>query len=252
MAIKFETATNLLALPELCHGFFKRDGGVSTGSLASLNCVVRLHETEAAVMENRRRVLSTLGIEDYVLAIPQLDHGNSSIIIDEKTIWDDVCHQKADAVITTQSNVALAITYADCLPILVSSHDGLVIAAIHAGWRGMASGVIGRTIERVREVYRARDLVAAVGPAISPRGFVVTDNVFTYFQQVWPDFVEGSGQRGNVDLTGIAERQLRDAGVLFIEKVGGYTDLDSDAYFSHRRECGETGRHIALVAKKRN
>lgn len=221
---------------------------MSMGALSSLNCAVRLSDTHDVVEENRRRVLASLGLGHCCLVVPKLAHGNQTIIVGHHDEDPAEKQRDADAVITASAGVALGITYADCLPILVSAIDQSVIAAIHAGWRGIQNGVIASTITRMREEFATSELVAGVGPAISPTGFVVTDAVLRSFLERWPDFTQGDGDQGTVDLTGICLQQLRNLDVR-VDKVGGFTDLDPARYYSHRRDRGNTGRHLAVIVK---
>lgn len=250
MNINFECALSLNKIPGVVHGFFTRHGGASTGALSSLNCCfLRAGESHANVEKNRARAMTSLGLNGFKLVVPNLAHASNSLLIDDNSDFSAIGNFKADAVITSKSGIALGITYADCLPILVSSEDGDVVGAIHAGWRGIKCNVIKRTIDVIRKNYGPKLLMAAVGPAISQIGFSVTDEVLDFFLEQWPSHVQRDDQYGKVDLTGIAMSQLHEAGINQIEKVGGFTDLRPECYFSHRRDKGKTGRHIAIIAK---
>jgi YfiH family protein len=251
MTIAIEQADSLQSIPGVVHGFFERHGGVSQGYFASLNCSLMLEgETKSSVLENRRRAMAYLHLENHRLMVPHLAHGINALIVSDKTDIERLATMPADAVITTRTDIALGITYADCLPILVASRDGSVIAAIHGGWRGIKDQVIASTLQWIEKLHGPMDLVSAIGPAISQSGFLVKDEVFDFFSTHWPDFVIGEGS-GRIDLTGIATAQLRKAGVSVCEKVGGYTDQNPDKYFSHRRDKGLCGRHLALIALAR-
>lgn len=238
-----ESSNALSEISSIAHGFFTRAGGVSTDVYASLNCSTKVNDDHEKVSINRARALSSIGLPDHALVIPNLVHSNNSLIVDESLAFVD---EEADGVITTSPKIALAVTYSDCLPILISSTDGEVIAAIHAGWRGVRNGVIEKTFHKLKTFEKK--FIAAVGPAISPQGFSVTDDVRDFFVAWWPNFT-ADNELCTVDLTGIACAQLRACGVLSVEKVGGYTDLDADRYFSHRRDRGATGRHIAIIGR---
>jgi YfiH family protein len=224
-----------------------RHGGVSSGKMFSLNCGERPEDHVDLVEENRRRAMGALGVEQSVLMIPRLAHGDNVLVINTPSKWPQIRHVFADGIICTAQNAVLGITYADCLPILLATDDQSIVAAVHAGWRGVRSGVIYAAIKHMRKLCGCSTIYAAIGPTISQSGFLVTGDVFAYFQQTWPIFVRDHGEGGLVDLTSIAIKQLADVGVS-AEKVGGFTDLDERNYFSHRRDQGISGRHIALIA----
>lgn len=244
----FETAETLNAISPISHGFFTRQGGVSRAHFSSLNCSFKGNDEAHLVQQNRQRCAQALGIFHQGLLIPNMVHGNRVIIVDKTCSSDQIANEEADAIITSSPGLAIGVTYADCLPILLSCVDGAVIAAIHAGWRGIRCEVIKHSIEAIKNHFHVADFVAAVGPAISQDLFVVRDEVFEFFMSTWPKFVVAERDCGRVDLKAIAVEQLLHAGVTTIELVGGYTDQDQEKYFSYRRDGGKTGGHIALIA----
>lgn len=244
----FETALLLREVPGVAHGFFSRDGGVSSGPYASLNCSTKLDDDVNNVKENRNRVLNALGLRGHKLMLPNLVHGNNVAVLDDDHDEENTSAIDADAVITSMRDHALAITFADCLPILVSSVDGQYIAAIHAGWRGLKSGVIRSLVDAIVSRCGNVPLVAAIGPCISEEGFTVTGDVKDYFLARWPEFITTRNDLCHVNLQAIARKQLEACQISHISCVGGFTDRDRK-YFSHRREKGQTGRQIAIIAK---
>lgn len=244
----FESAPCLTKV-NLRHGFFLRHGGISSGPLSSLNCSQKVNDLVSNVHENRCRALSAIGCESTTLLVPNIVHGTNCVVVDWHTCPTEFANCDADAIITRDPRVSLGITYADCLPILVASTDGEVVGAIHAGWRGIKHGVIASTFLTIANHFKKNNLVAAIGPCISPPGFMVTDDVWQYFRANWPAFTENFEQYGRVNLAGIAAEQLKKFTIRPPEKIGGFTDLDKVKYFSHRRDQGETGRHLAVIAK---
>jgi YfiH family protein len=247
MSVFFETSKALNQVVGIRHGFFARTGGVSKGFYQSLNASTKVGDEAQKVQENRRRALESLSRDLPPPAMPNLMHSNEVLMILKA---DECLGVEADGVITQTMALPLAITYADCLPILLSTADGAQIAAVHAGWRGILNGVVTKTAT----LMNAKNLAvyAAIGPYISPERFVVTDEVLQKFTQNYPSFVVASGQMGRVDLGAIAAHQLKEAGVLVVEKVGGHTDQDIAKYFSHRQERGQTGRLFAAIVKINN
>jgi YfiH family protein len=143
-----------------------------------------------------------------------------------------------------------AVQTADCLPVLICSTDGSVFAAAHAGWRGLAAGVIENTLAKL-EVVPA-DLLVWLGPAISQPSFEVGDEVREAFLAVDPEagdcFAANSRQRWQADLYGLARRRLNAAGVRNIFGGGFCTYLDEERFFSYRREpkCGRLVSFVGL------
>jgi len=245
----YETARLLLSMKGIVHGFFMRQGGVSLGPYASLNCSLKVGDEQVDVEENRRRCLQAMGLSDARLFVPSLVHGDGVLVLKDDSSQSGVMECDGDAVITSSRKLALGITYADCLPILLSSRDGHWIAAVHAGWRGVAKNIVRKTVSQMRALCYPSEIVAAIGPSISLKGFAVSGEVREYFCGAWPQFVGEKEKNVCVDLTGIAGQQLLDAGVMHAEKVGGYTDINPERYFSHRRSIGQAGRHIAIISR---
>ena len=154
----------------------------------------------------------------------------------------------ADAVIGTQPGDICVVQTADCLPVLLCSSDGQEIAAVHAGWRGMAGGVIEATVARMASA--AGDLIAWFGPAISQAAFEVGDDVHRQFRP-WSDnddglFVANDCGRWQADLFGLAMARLEKMGIREVYGDRLCTYDDPDRFFSYRRD-GKTGRLLSFV-----
>jgi hypothetical protein len=150
---------------------------------------------------------------------------------------------EADALITDVKGLLIAVRTADCVPILVAGQG--VVAAIHAGWRGLAAGVIPQTI---RKLSGAGPFVAAVGPAIGVSCYEVGEEVVTGIGCLVPEeaFVLRNRIRPHVDLAAAAAYQLRDAGIDNVE-VTNICTFSDDRLWSHRREADQAGRQAGLV-----
>lgn len=240
------------ALPEgvegIVHGFTSRRGGVSTGGLASLNLALREHEVPEALSENWRRVLAALRTDLRLqdLAIVEQVHGAEVLEVDGGRGPLDVVG-RADALITTVPGVVLAIRTADCVPVLFASPGG--VAAAHAGWRGVAAGIVPNTLEALcrRTGDAPQHVRVAVGPHIGPDAY-----------EVGPEVVEGIARSGvpepvfvrgkNVDLRAAVVHQLVRGGVRAIGHVHRCTFADPDL-FSHRRTGVQAGRLAAVIAR---
>lgn len=244
-----EQAQSLNTIKNLCHGFFTRQGGVSHAPFATLNCSYRVGDEPAHVAKNRSLALHSLGLGERSLMVPSIVHGNNVLVLNERAEPEQIAKIEADALITSWPTHALGVTYADCLPIALAAIDASVIALIHAGWRGLLNGVIEKTLHALHENFGALQLKAVIGPGISREGFEFSGEGLAQFQSRWPQQVSSLGKAHYVYLTGVACAQLSKH-VLSVEKVGGWTDCDGERYFSHRRDGGQTGRHLAIIAKK--
>ena len=118
------------------HGFFTREGGVSTGPFASLNCSLSSTDDPAAIAENRRRVGAAIGV-DTLVGLTQV-HGPAVAIVDQP--WQPGAGPRADAMVTRRPGIGLGIVTADCVPVLFAAPG--VVGAAHAGWRGALAGVL--------------------------------------------------------------------------------------------------------------
>lgn len=158
---------------------------------------------------------------------------------------------EADAIVSDQPGSICAVQTADCLPLLLCARDGSEIAAIHAGWRGLAAGVVEATLAAMRTP--PGDLIAWFGPAISQAAFEVGPEVRDSFGP-WgrtdkPLFRANERGRLQADLYGLARARLRRQGVLEVHGGGLCTFEDKARFFSYRRD-GETGRMLSFVFAK--
>jgi len=242
------------ALAGVRHGFFTRNGGVSEGAYASLNCSVRSGDAPAALAENRARVAREMGVAaTHLLGVTQV-HGD--VVATVTDVWDR--GPEADAMVTARPDVALGVITADCGPVLFAAEGWAVVGAAHAGWRGAAGGVIESTLAAMETLGARREtVVAVVGPCIAQAGYEVgpdmRDAVLALDPQAEARFV--AGQRAghfHFDLAGYCVARLRRAGVPRAEALGVDTLHDAARFFSHRRRTlaggGPIGHQISVVA----
>ena len=149
-----------LALPGIAHGFFTREGGVSDGIYASLNCGIGSKDERDRVLENRARVTEALGVPSEALATPYQVH--SADVVTVETAWAPGEGPKADAVVTDRPGVALGVGAADCGPVLFADAEARVIGAAHAGWRGALAGVTDSAIAAMEKLGADRRNIVAV------------------------------------------------------------------------------------------
>ncbi|MGE5526297.1 MAG: peptidoglycan editing factor PgeF [Rhodospirillaceae bacterium] len=220
-----------------------RDGGVSTGPYATLNLGISVGDDATAVTENRRRLRAAL--PDEPVWLKQV-HGAKVIDADAKPSLPD-----ADASIASLAGTVCAIQVADCIPVLFTDVRGSVVAAAHAGWRGLAVGVLANTISAMQaRGVTSSEILAYIGPGIGPSAFEVGSDVYKAFTAVDPAtataFSPHQPGKWLADLHALARRALQRAGVWRIYGDPLCTVSDKARFFSYRRDK-TTGRMAALV-----
>lgn len=217
-----------------------RNGGVSTGPYASLNLGFAVNDDPDAVAENRARVRAHLPSEPRWL---KQVHGAGVVTAESVATLVE-----ADASVTRSPGEVCVIQMADCMPVLLAARDGSVIGIAHAGWRGLAGGVVERTIEAMRT--DPAKVVAWLGPAIGPDAFEVGDEVRAAFLASDPAAANAFRplQPGKwlADLFSLARQRLARVGVTAVHGGGLCTVADPIRFFSHRRDR-VTGRMGAFL-----
>ena len=249
-------ACDLLDAPRVRHGFFTREGGVSQGIFASLNCGFGSHDLAASVSENRRRVAERLGVSAERLVTLYQVHSPAVVRVERP--WTREAAPRADAMVTREPGVALGILTADCAPVLLAEAGSGVIGACHAGWRGALAGVIDATVAAMCDVGARRERIrAAVGPAIGKRSYEVGPEFPAPFLAEDPGnaaFFREAPRAGHhlFDLVGYALHRLGRLGIGGAAATGGDTLAEPARFFSYRRAClgGERdyGRLISAIA----
>lgn len=224
-----------------------RAGGVGVAPHDTLNLGLRAGDRPEAVAENRRRVRALLPAEPLWL---RQVHGSE--VADADTLPAD-SEPALDAAVTTQAGRVLAVMAADCLPVLIADEQGRALGVAHAGWRGLAGGVLENTLAALRRKCPQADRwVAWIGPGIGPSAFEVGEDVLQAFAAdgaaAGKLFVPRPGLAGKwlADLEGLAVLRLQRSGVQQVHASGLCTVSDPARFFSYRRD-GITGR-MALLA----
>ncbi len=223
-------------------GTTTRLGGVSLGNFESLNLADHLQDDPQAVAENRRRLVQSLGLPGEPFWLTQI-HGCHIALGDR-----DRPGCQADGVYTGRDRVVCAVLTADCLPLLLTDRDGSEVLAVHAGWRGLASGIIERAVDRMGAA--AESILVWMGPAIGPAAFEVGDEVRDAFvEQAAEDALAfKAGRPGHwwADIYQLARHRLIRCGVGFIGGGDYCTVADRERFFSYRRD-GMKGRMASLI-----
>ena len=220
--------------------FSTREGGVSEGPFASLNLGRATADEPERVDENRRRLCAEVGADLDALTM-NYQHHSADVLKARPGARGD----RADGLWTDERGLPLLALAADCLPIALARANGSrpALAVLHAGWRGLLGGIAASGVAAV-----GGGLVsAAIGPGIGPCCYDVGEEVAARFRRA---FGLGLVQGGRLDLWSSAERALRAAGCVRVDRVDVCTACNPDRFFSHRRDEGLTGRQgvLGLIA----
>ncbi len=226
--------------------FSTRLGGASAAPFDSLNLGLLTDDDPAAVAKNRRRLAAALGFEPERVAIARQVHGTRLLSHPGSSRGSfgtpgrtkepqagDI--EEADGHVLAEPGPAAFVFTADCLPVALRGPGGAAI--VHAGWRGLAAGILATAAEATG----ATD--AAIGPAIGPCCYEVGDEVLAAFAGAG----EGVAAGRMLDLPEVARRQLAAAGVGTVQSAGLCTSCETELFFSHRRDAGRTGRQGGAV-----
>lgn len=218
-----------------------REGGVSSGVYRSLNLALHVGDEPAAVRRNRARLREALALPAAPCWLEQT-HGTA--LIEAATYSSPPA---ADAVYSARHGQVCAIMTADCLPILLCDRQGSVVLALHAGWRGLLSNIVARALSAF-DIPRT-EWLAWIGPGISAAAYAVGEDLVEQFCARDPAYRtcfirDAAGTRA--DLPGLAELQLRSAGLVQVSRYPGCTASEPQRFFSYRRD-GVTGRFATLI-----
>lgn len=221
--------------------FTDRSGGFSEPPFDSLNLATHVGDDPAAVARNRDSVAQLFELPVDAIAFMTAEHRDRVAVVDRSS--PDPAHP-SDALITTDSGIALGSLAADCVPICLADLDAGVVASVHCGWPGVVAGVVPATIAAMRELGSSH-IQAVVGPAVCAACYPVDQARAEEFGRVAPEQVSvtADGQY-HVDVRGAVVMQLTGEGVQALT-VGGCT-RETPSLFSYRRD-GLTGRHSGLI-----
>jgi YfiH family protein len=233
--------------------FTERTGGMSTVPFDSLNVSLSVGDEPAAVRANRRHVTEGLGIRPF--AVAGLVHGSKLARVGPERAGAGFTDPAevvagADGLLTSTAGISLAVTSADCVPLVFACPTESTIAVIHAGWRGFAAGVLDRAAEAFQH---PREVRVAVGPAIGPCHYEVDGDVASAVAAASSAgaVTARRGDRLALDLVATARKTLRAWGIRNIEDTGLCTACERERFFSHRRDGagGGTGRQAAIAVR---
>ncbi len=224
-------------------GTSQRQGGSSQGTYASLNLAMHVGDDNQKVAENRSR----LGLPCEPVWLNQV-HGLSVVNAGKVVVENPGQVSEADASYTDRAGVICAVLTADCLPVLLCDRAGSRVAAVHAGWRGLAAGIIGRAVTAFQ--VPGDHLLAGLGPAIGPHAYEVGEEVRECFLQMEADAESAfrPARTGHwwMDIYSLARQQLAQQAVTAVYGGDHCTWQEADSFYSYRRD-GVTGRMASVI-----
>lgn len=229
--------------------FTERTGGVSDGDYAAMNLALHTGDDPGAVAKNRSRLLEVLDLPPP--ALPQQVHGDRVVRVGAARAgagWQEGAPVPgADGLTATQPRVPLAVLVADCLPVALASPREGILAVVHAGWRGLAAGILDRAMAAFERPGGVR---AAIGPAIGPCHYEVGEDVALAVAAGSSAGAATDRRQGALflDLPRTAAKVLRAAGVRHIDDAETCTACEADRFYSYRRD-GATGRQALLAMR---
>ena len=222
-----------------------RDGGVSAGRYSNFNLSGAVGDDADAIGENRLRFCMGLAGQPECVWLKQI---HSDKVVAAHTCIQTGADVEADASWTDHSGVACVVMTADCVPVLLAADDGACVAAVHAGWRGLAAGVIAAAAR----IFVPGRYTAFLGPCISPEWYQVDVAVQKQLLATGANaaaFTVGSAGKVHVDLAAIARHQLEQADVRVVYQAGLCTYTEQRQFFSARRDGNASGRCACAIWK---
>ena len=239
----------------IAHGFFGRQGGVSEGIYAALNCGLGSKDARAVIRENRRRVADQLGAAPDHLLTAHQHHSADAIVVTEPWMFETM--PKADALVTATRGIAVGALAADCAPVLFADGEAGIVAAAHAGWKGALGGVLESAVATMEKLGARRSrIAAALGPCIGPQAYEVGPEFEANFTSQSPEnqrFFKrpSAASRPYFDLPAFVLARLGAMQLGKVESCTRCTYSCPDDFFSYRRTThrGESdyGRQISAI-----
>lgn len=249
----------LASLKHVRHGFFTREGGVSTGLYASLNCGLGSQDKSDSVLENRRRVSEHLGGTHGQVVTLYQEHGTRALTVTAPLPRTDL--PRADAVVTATPGLVIGVLTADCAPVLFADPVAGIVAAAHAGWRGAAAGILESTVAEMERIGAQRSrITASLGPCINQPAYEVGPEFEAQLLALAPSngrfFTQANEKaahpaKAKFDLPGYVLNRLNLIGLGVIENGAACTYENESQFFSFRRTTHQKepdyGRQISAI-----
>lgn len=235
----WDVPDNVHAVMTTRHAPFHSHNDVARSAYGDFNLATHVGDNLPQVQENRQLLVDALDLPTPPIWLEQV-HSNTIVKAEKNSL-----NAKADASFSAEKNVVCVVMTADCLPVLICSADGQRIAAVHAGWRGLASGIITRSIETLG----TKDVVVWLGAAIGKQCFEVGDDVRDIFIQKSIDYAtafQSNESKWLADIYQLARVELAQLGIFNVYGGEFCTMSDEDRFYSYRRDTN-TGRMATLI-----
>lgn len=251
-------SSSLLDGQPVRHGFSTRLGGVSPAPWDSLNLGVSRGDDMENVRENYRRFCAALGVDPQGVVLTQQTHSENIRLVTDRDAGKGVfCprdYTEVDALITDRPGLSLVVFSADCGVILLFDPVHRAVGAVHAGWRGVAAGLVAKAALKMHDAFGTEpgDLICAMGPAIGPCCFETDGDVPAAMRNALGSaadpYMTRRDEKWHIDLKGINAHWLRRLGVQHIDICPHCTACRQDLYWSHRKSGNARGVQAALIA----
>jgi polyphenol oxidase len=243
----------LLRIKNLKHGFFNSVGGQSKNIYNSLNCGPGSKDKKSNIKKNLQIIKKNISKKAKNIFLLHQFHSNKFIYIDKR--YNDKKKPKADAIITDQINLPIAVLTADCAPILIYDCKMKMIAAIHAGWKGAFKGIINKVIKfMIKKGCKVKDMTAVIGPSISVKNYEVKEDFKKKFikkDKKNLKYFKINKQKLYFDLTKYIHSSLHDNKIKNIDTIKIDTFDIKNKFFSARRALklnyNDYGRNISII-----
>ena len=244
----------LLKHKKISHGFFNRNGGKSNGIYKSLNCGIGSKDDKNKVKKNLKIVKNKISKKAKDIFLIHQVHSNKFVFIN-KNIKFYKKRIKADAIITNQEKLPIAVLTADCVPILLFDNNKKMIAAIHAGWKGAFKGIINKVINfMLKNGCKKNQITAAIGPCIKQKSYNVKDDFKKKFiKKDRKNKIFFKNKRNTIffDLPNFVKSQLKSNKIKNIDMINTNTFDKKNNFFSARRSLklkhDDYGRNISII-----
>ena len=241
------------------HGFTTRLGGVSQGHLSSLNMGMHRGDTAENVAENYRRLGAAIGFSPEKLVLANQTHSDIVRVVTNADCLGSLSHRdypECDGLVTNTPGIALTVFTADCTPVLLHDPVTGAVGAVHAGWRGTASGIAEKAVAAMVSAFgcKSSDICAAIGPNIGTCCFEtdadVPEAMLSALGEEAKPFIHAHGEKFHVDLKQINALWLRRSGVTNIAMSNHCTACNPSLFWSHRITGGIRGSQGAIILCK--
>ena len=248
------TSKKLLKIKKINHGFFNRNGGRSNGIYKSLNCGPGSNDKKNKIKENLKIVRNKINKNAKNIFLVHQIHSTKFIFVDKNFKFDKK-KIKADAIITNQTKLPIAVLTADCVPLLLCDNKRKMVAAIHAGWKGVYKGIINKVINfMVKKGSKKNDITVAIGPCIAQISYNVKEDFKKKFLKKNKKNEIFFKKRQNMiffDLPNYIKSQLRSIKITRIDMIKIDTYEKKNNFFSARRALrlkhADYGRNISII-----